>query len=54
MKLLNKISLSALLCVFSMSLLAEEVQITKQQKETAQQLMNTALKSDLAFNIVES
>ncbi|MFD2167538.1 M20/M25/M40 family metallo-hydrolase [Thalassotalea euphylliae] len=37
-----------------MPLLAQESPITAQQKETAQQLMDTALKSDLAWGIVES
>ncbi len=54
MKLLKNVALSALLCVSSMPLAAEESPITTQQKEAAQQLMDTALKSDLAFNIVES
>ena len=54
MKLLKNVTLSALLCVLSMPLVAKESPITKQQKETAEQLMATALKSDLAFNIVES
>jgi len=54
MKLLKSLTLGVVLCVSSMPLIAKESPITKQQKETAQQLMDTALKSDLAFNIVES
>ena len=54
MKFLKNVTLSALLCVLSAPLMAEQSPITKQQRETAEQLMNTALKSDLAFNIVES
>jgi hypothetical protein len=54
MKLLKNVTLSALLCVLSMPLIANELPLTKQQKETAQQLMDAALKSDLGFNIVES
>ena len=54
MKLLKNVTLSALLCVMSTPLMAGESPITQQQKETAQQLMATALKSDLGFNIVES
>ena len=54
MKLLKKVTLSALLCVLSTPLIADNSPITKQQKETAQQLMETALKSELGFNIVES
>jgi len=53
-KLIEKLTLSALLCVLSSPLVAIESKITQQQKETAQQLMDTALKSELAFNIVES
>jgi hypothetical protein len=37
-----------------MPLVAAELALTAQQKATAQQLINTALKSDLGFNIVES
>ena len=54
MKLLKNLTFSTLLCVISLPLVAQEPVITKQQKELAQQLMATALKSDLAFNIVES
>lgn len=54
MNLLKNVTLSALFWGLSMPLIAAESPITKQQKETAQQLMQTALKSDLAFNIVES
>nr|WP_245732050.1 M20/M25/M40 family metallo-hydrolase [Thalassotalea agarivorans] len=38
----------------SMPSIAADSPISKQQKETAQQLMETALKSDLAYDIVES
>jgi len=54
MKLLNSAVLSTFLCVLSMPLIADQSAITKQQKETAQQLMATALKSDIGYNIVES
>lgn len=54
MKLLNNVMLSALVCVLSMPLIAKESPITPEQKAIAQQLMETALESDLAFDIVES
>ena len=54
MKLLKNLTFSTLLCVISLPLVAQEPVITKQQKALAQQLMDTALKSELAFNIVES
>lgn len=54
MKLLKNATLTALLCAISIPLFAAEPVISKQQKETAQQLMQDALKSELGFNIVES
>ncbi|SES85483.1 M20/M25/M40 family metallo-hydrolase [Thalassotalea agarivorans] len=54
MKLLVNATLGALLSVMSMPSIAADSPISKQQKETAQQLMETALKSDLAYDIVES
>jgi hypothetical protein len=54
MNLIKHITLGALLCVLSMPLMASETPITQQQKETAQQLMATALKSELGQSIVES
>ena len=59
MKLLKNVALktlfgSALLSVVSMPLIAGKSPITPEQKATAEQLMATALKSDLGFNIVES
>ena len=54
MNLLKNVALSVVFWGLSMPLIAAESPITKHQKETAQQLMQTALKSDLAFNIVES
>lgn len=54
MNLLKSVMFSTLLCALSMPAIAEQSLITKQQKQTAQQLMDTALNSDLGFNIVES
>lgn len=54
MKLVKSVIFNTLLCVLSLPLVANESVITKQQKLTAQQLMETALNSELGFNIVES
>ncbi len=54
MKLLKSVLLSTLVSVLSFPLIADESTITSQQKQTAQQLMQQALNSDLGFNIVES
>lgn len=54
MKLLKKVTFGALLCGLSLSSIAYESSITPQQKQTAQQLMKTALKSELGYSIVES
>jgi len=56
MRINTKLSLGLAfaLSVFSFSSLAEPEVISTQQKETATQLMQTALKSDLGFDIVES
>ncbi|REL32466.1 M20/M25/M40 family metallo-hydrolase [Thalassotalea euphylliae] len=59
MKLLKNAALKALISgalftVASTPLIASESPITPAQKETAQQLMVTALKSELGFSIVES
>ena len=54
MKLLKSVLLSTLVSVLSFPLIADESTITSQQKQTAQQLMQQALNSDLGFNTVES
>lgn len=46
--------LGAVLTVFSMQSMAKQAIISDQQKQTAVQLMETALESDLGFDIVES
>lgn len=50
----HRLVLSIALSAFSLSLFAQQAPVTKEQKETATQLMETALKSELGFNIVES
>jgi hypothetical protein len=50
----HKIALGVALSVFSISLMAQQAPFTAKQKETATQLMNKALKSELGFSIVES
>jgi hypothetical protein len=54
MKLIKTIALSLLFGAISTVAAAEQPLISKHQKETAQRLMDEALKSDLGFNIVES
>ena len=54
MNLLKSVTFGTLLSVMSMSVFADAPLITKQQKQTAQQLMESALDSKLGFNIVES
>lgn len=49
-----RLVLNLAICVFSLSTYAQQSPITQKQKETATQLMETALKSDLGFSIVES
>jgi hypothetical protein len=51
---LKAVTLSALMGVFSTSLLAAPSPITDAQKETAEQLIQTALKSDMGYDIVTS
>ncbi len=51
---LKAVTLSALMGVFSTSLLAAPSPITDSQKETAEQLIQTALKSDMGYDIVTS
>ncbi|WP_269517817.1 M20/M25/M40 family metallo-hydrolase [Alteromonas sp. BMJM2] len=51
---LKAVTLSALVGVFSTSLLAAPSPITDSQKETAEQLIQTALKSDMGYDIVTS
>ncbi|NVK23621.1 MAG: M20/M25/M40 family metallo-hydrolase, partial [Gammaproteobacteria bacterium] len=54
MKALKNITLGAIFCTLSISAAAKDSLITDEQKQTAQQLMQTALKSDLGYEIVES
>lgn len=54
MQLLKNLTLGALLSIFSVPLLATQDLITSEQKQTAEQLMQTALNSDLGFEIVTS
>ena len=51
---LKAVTLSALMGVFSTSLLAAPSPITDSQKETAEQLIQTALNSDMGYDIVTS
>ncbi|WP_334063043.1 M20/M25/M40 family metallo-hydrolase [Alteromonas genovensis] len=51
---LKAVTLSALVGVFSTSLLAAPSPITDSQKETAEQLIQTALESDMGYDIVTS
>lgn len=50
----HRLMLSLTLFVYSLSLHAQQGPFTKEQKETATQLMQTALESELGFTIVES
>lgn len=54
MRLQKRLALCAVLSIFSVQLLATQAPITSEQKQTATQLMQTALKSDLGFEIVTS
>lgn len=54
MHVLRHLSFGVVMTLFSTQLLATEKVITDQQKQTAKQLIQTALKSDLGFEIVES
>lgn len=54
MKLIKSLMVSAIFCAMSLPMSVNATAITEQQKATAQQLMATALNSDLGFTIVES
>jgi hypothetical protein len=54
LKLLKRLSLGVALSLFSLLLVAQQTVVTVKQKDTATQLIEKALKSDLGFNIVES
>lgn len=54
MRILKNVTISLALVAISLSLQAQQKAISDEQKETATQLMQTALKSDLGFSIVES
>jgi hypothetical protein len=54
MFIFKRLSATVLIYTISLSLFAQQSAITDEQRETASQLMQTALKSDLGFSIVES
>jgi hypothetical protein len=54
MQLRKRLTLGAMLSIFSVQLLATQALLTSEQKHTATQLMQTALKSDLGMEIVTS
>ena len=53
-QLTKRLAYGMALSVLSFQLLAQQAVVTEAQKETATQLIQTALKSDLGFSIVES
>lgn len=54
MQLHKRLALGAVFSFLSLQVLASETIISSEQKQTATQLMQTALESDLGFDIVES
>lgn len=54
MKLSKRLTLGAAISMLSLSIMAQTTVVTDKQKETATQLIETSLKSDLGFSIVES
>lgn len=54
MKLSKRLTLGVALSVFSFLTIAQQAVLTDKQKATATQLIETALKSDLGYSIVES
>ncbi|MGJ8679203.1 M20/M25/M40 family metallo-hydrolase [Paraglaciecola sp.] len=53
-QLTKRLAYAVILSVLSFQLLAQQAVVTEAQKETATQLIQTALKSELGFSIVES
>lgn len=54
MRVLKHLSVGVVMTLFSAQLLANEKPVTDEQKQTAKQLIQSALKSDLGYEIVES